>query len=97
MIVTTSWMATEVTQPLVQYLPKVLASVIDVTKIHLMWRRDTHEPSVRLPGFVRSHKKKKNLFYVVRGIPCSLQEVHCNALLKFVCLPACCWPLLLVG
>lgn len=61
MIVTTSWMATEVTQPLVQYLPKVLASVIDVTKIHLMWRRDTHEPSVRLPGFVRSHKKKIKL------------------------------------
>lgn len=53
----------EVTQPIVQYLPKVLTSVIDVTKIRLMWRRDTHKPSVRLPGFVLSHKKKWLILY----------------------------------
>ena len=64
MSVTTSWMATEVTQPPVKYLPKVSPSVIDVTKIRLMWRRDTHKPSVRLPG-VLSQKMAYCIWCVV--------------------------------
>jgi len=95
MIVTTSWMGTEVTQPLAQYLPKVLPSVIDVTKIHVMLE-EWHTQTLCTSSWLCSVSQKNDLFYVVRRILCSLQEVHCNALLRFVCLPACCWPLLLV-
>ena len=84
-------MAAEVAQPLVQYLQKILPSVIDVTKIHLMWRHDTHththththKPSVRLPGVILSHRKMAYFIWCV-VFPAAYRRstvTHCCVLL----------------